>query len=245
MVPTAQRRRPPTGGVYVLFWLLTALLAASCTPNPAPETLPSQFSAPHVLSGVLHGRTAATLSLRDAASRVDIRLVTLSDQLYRISTPADSGLAPRVTGPPGGVRLALAPTGADGPDTVEILLNRAVRWDLRLPAGAGEQHLDLGAGTLRQMALGSGAGLVRIRLPRPVGPVPITVTGSVGDLVVSVPRATAVRLRLRGGAASVTLPGSAAAPAGPDSVMTSGGTPARRYSLDLESPAGTVIIRQR
>ncbi|WP_153040328.1 hypothetical protein [Actinoplanes sp. TFC3] len=194
---------------------------------------------------MLPERGIATLSLRDAASRVDIRLISLPGLLYKISTPAGSGLAPRITGPSGGVRLALVPTGGDGPDTVEILLNRRVRWDLRLPAGAGEQHLDLGSGKIRKMALGSGAGLVQVRLSRPSGSVPITVTGAVGELVVSVPRATAVRLRLRGGAASVTLPGRVPAAAGPGSVLTSVGTTTRRYSLDITSPAGAVTVRSR
>ncbi|AGL19629.1 hypothetical protein [Actinoplanes sp. N902-109] len=190
-------------------------------------------------------RTTAVLSLRDAASRIDIRLVTLRGQLYRISTPAGSGFTPRVTGSAGTVRLALTPTGTDGPEQVQILLNRAVRWDLRLPAGAGEQHLDLGSGTIRRVALGAGAGLVRVRLPRPSGPVPITVTGAVGELVLSVPRATGVRLLLRGGAGSVTLPGSPPVAAGPGSILRSGGTNPARYSLDVAAPAGTVRVRRR
>ena len=47
-----------------------------------------------------HGRTTAHLRLGDAASRVEVRLARLPGLLYRISTPADSGLAPRVTGAP-------------------------------------------------------------------------------------------------------------------------------------------------
>ncbi len=50
--------------------------------------------------------------------------------LYRISTPADSGLAPRVSGRSGRFQAALLHTGRDGPDEVSIVLNRDVRWDI-------------------------------------------------------------------------------------------------------------------
>ena len=114
-----------------------------------------------MVAGSLHGRTGAYLIVRDAASRVEVRLAELPGLLYRISTPADSGLAPRVTGGAGRVRLGLRPTGDDGPDTVTILLNRAVRWDIRLPAGAGEQRLDLAGGSVARVDLGS-SGLLDI-----------------------------------------------------------------------------------
>ena len=205
---------------------------------------PDDAPQPHVQAGPLHGRTVGFLIVRDAASRVEIRLADLPGLLYRVTTPADSGLKPQVGGVEGRVRLGLRPTGADGPDTVEILLSRRVRWDIRLPAGAGEQHLDLSGGRVRRLEVGSGAGLVSVRLPAPSGSVPITVAGAVGDLAVAVPPETALRLRLRAGADVVAVPWAARARAAPGAVLASQdwGTASGRYLIDVESGAGSVTV---
>lgn len=227
--------------------LMVGLAQSGCTPATtlgARQMPAGDGPQRHVLAGALHGRTGAFLIVRDAASRVEVRLADLPGLLYRISTPADSGLAPAVTGAPGRVRLGLRPTGADGPDTVEILLNRAVRWDIRLPAGAGEQHLDLAAGRLRRLELGSGTGLVSMRLPPPRGTVPIALAGGVGEVAVAVPADTPLRFRLRGGAALVAVPwtgrtraraGAIVAPAGWD-------TATNRYAVNVATEVGSVTL---
>jgi hypothetical protein len=236
--------------------LVTLLALTGCT---APVTVPArpaaefssapdsvvEVAADYVLEGVLPGRGGAILALRDAASSVDLRLVELPGLLYRVSTPAESGLAPRVTGPPGVVRVALAPTGADGPDAVTILLNRSVLWDIRLPAGAGEQHLDLTGGRLARLDLGAGAGLVDVRLPRPEGSIPVTVTGAIGSLAVATPDKTAIRLHLRAGAGAVAAPGYGMGQALPGSVLLSGHwkPPEGRYVLDAEERIDLLALR--
>lgn len=225
----------------------TCLALTACSPATTlgvRQVPPDDGPQPHVQAGALHGRTAAFLIVRDAASRVDVRVVDLPGLLYRVSTPADSGLSPQVTGVPGRVRVGLVPTGADGPDTVEIELNRRVRWDIRLPAGAGEQHLDLAAGRVGRLALGSGAGLVSMRLPAPAGSVPVALSGSVGELAVTVPADTAVKLRLRGGAGLVAVPWAARVRAAPGAVVApeSWGTARDRYLLDARAEVGTVTV---
>ncbi|MEV4707429.1 hypothetical protein [Actinoplanes sp. NPDC049316] len=214
----------------------TRLGARQMPPDDAPQ--------PHVQAGPLDGRTVGFLIVRDAASRVEVRIADLPGLLYRVSTPADSGLKPQVTGAAGRVRLGLRPTGGDGPDTVEILLNRRVRWDIRLPAGAGEQHLDLAAGRVRRLVVDSGAGLVSVRLPAPSGSVPITVAGAVGDLAVAVPGGTELRLRLRAGAGVVAVPWRDRVRAAPGAVVASPGwgTAGSRYAVDVESEAGSVTV---
>ncbi|MFI7544206.1 hypothetical protein [Actinoplanes sp. NPDC049599] len=231
--------------------LLTALIVVLSGAGCGPETRlgARQVPAPdepqrHVQAGALHGRTGAFLIVRDAASRVDVRLADLPGLLYRISTPADSGLAPAITGAPGRVSLGLRPTGADGPDTVEILLNRAVRWDIRLPAGAGEQHLDLAAGRLDRLELGSGTGLVSMRLPPPRGTVPIIVAGGVGEVAVALPPGTPLRLHLRGGADLVAVPwtGRSRADAGTLLAPAGWGRAPNRYAVLVASPVGSVTV---
>jgi hypothetical protein len=229
--------------------LLAAVLAgAGCTPAPRLGARRVPFldrPQEHVLAGALHGRSGALLIVRDSASRVRVRLARLPGLLYRISTPAGSGLAPAVTGTHGRVRLGLRPTGGDGPDSVDILLNRAVRWDIRLPAGAGEQHLDLAAGRLRRLELGAGTGLVSMRLPRPRGTIPILLAGGIGEVAVAAPAGTPLRLRLRGGADLVAVPWIGRAPAPAGSVVASAGWAGRRdrYALDVAAQVGTVTLQ--
>jgi hypothetical protein len=148
-----------------------------------------------VVAGPLRGRTRALFTVRDAASRVEVVFATMPGLLYRISTPAGSGLVPRVTGGDGRVQAVLRPTGGDGPDEVRVVLNRDVRWDIRLPAGAGEQRLDLRRGRVTRVELGA-SGLVELRLPPPVGSVPVILADNVGAVVLTTPPATALRIRL-------------------------------------------------
>jgi hypothetical protein len=194
-----------------------------------------------VVAATLQGRTGAYLIVGDAASRVRVVTAVLPGLLYRISTPARSGLAPVVTGRAGRIRAALRPTGADGPDDVLILLNRDVRWDIRLPAGAGEQRLDLARGRVTRVDLGT-SGLVELRLPHPSGTVPVTLLSDVGTALLTVGRATHVRLDLAAGAGSATTPWVANAAGG---VQSPGWPAARdRYAVRARSAVGSLIVHR-
>lgn len=197
-----------------MFALLTVLLAGACTdPDAGGRSSPPDSAGAgrgggligHQLDGSLRARTGAYLTVGDAASRVDVRMARLPGLLYRITTPVGSGLAPRVTGAGGRVRVGLRPTGDDGPDAVTIVLNQAVRWDIRLPRGAGEQHLDLRQGRVNRLEIGA-SGLIDLRLPPPAGTVPVTLTDSAGTVEIVLPHATPARIRLRARAGSVTTP---------------------------------------
>ncbi|HEU4348951.1 MAG TPA: hypothetical protein VFR35_14330 [Actinoplanes sp.] len=228
----------------VAFALLIPLLVTACEPAATiPPDLGAQ-GAGRVVAGSLHGRTGGFLIVRDAASRVDVRLADLPGLLYRISTPAGSGLAPRVTGGDGRVRVRLSPTGDDGPDTVTILLNRAVLWDIRLPAGAGEQRLYLGRGSVARLDLGS-SGLLDVELPQPEGTVPVTLRGGAGTVSVVAPRDAPVRFRLLGGAGSVDTPWVASNGALVGAVLADPRWPAvaDRYAVYARAGVGSLTLR--
>ena len=184
------------------------------------------------------------LTLGSAAAAVDLRLTDLPGLLYRISTPAGSGLAPRVTGVNGTVRLRLTRTGEDGPDRVTILLNRQVRWHLRLAAGAGEQHLDLSRGRVGAVLVGAGTGLVRLRLPRPRGTVPIRLSGAVGSAQLIAPAGVPVAVRLARGATAVHLPWLVRASVGAGTTVRPPGWSgaADRYLLDARGDVGSLTV---
>jgi hypothetical protein len=246
MVSYALSRRRSTIRAATASLLVTAVALAGCTPagTISARRRPAEPVTERVVAGSLHGRTGAFLLVRDAASRVDVRLADLPGLLYRVSTPVDSGLAPRVSGLPGRVRLGFAPTGADGPDTVTIVLNRAVRWDIRLPAGAGEQRLDLAEGRVTRIDVGS-SGLVDLRLPAPAGTVPVTFTGGVGSIAMAGPHPVPMRIRLREGAGAVVTPWTAnnGTPAGAV-LLSPDWTGARdRYSVHARAGLGTLTVR--
>ena len=246
MVPIALSHCRSTRTVATAFALVTTIVLGACAETGRFRRAGEERATPavgHELAGALHGRTGAHLTLGDAASRVEVRVADLPGLLYRITTPVESGLAPRVTGQFGWVRVGLRPTGADGPDNVTIELNRVVRWDIRLPAGAGEQHLDLDGGRIARLELGA-AGLVDVRLPRPAGTVPVTLTDGAGTVEITAPRATPVRVRFRGGAGPVSTGWTANDGNPPGTVLTSPGWTAapNRYAVDARANIGALTV---
>ena len=196
-------------------------------------------------AGPLGDRTGAYLTLRDAAGSVEVRFTDLPGLLYQITTPPDAGLTPQVNGPAGHPRVRLRPTGGDGPDTVRILLNRTVRWDIRLPAGGGEQRLDLRGGRLAGVRLGA-AGLVVLNLPSPDRAVPITLSGAVGACTLATPAGTAVRLRLREGARRAVVPWAGDREAEPGETFAARGwtEAGDGYAVDAHGTIGTLTARE-
>jgi hypothetical protein len=227
--------------VTALFGGLSGGLSGGAEPIRAPA--PAVSDPEHVVVGLLGGRTGAFLTLRDAASRVEVVLATLPGLLYRISTPAGSGLAPRVSGHDGRLSAMLAPTGADGPDVVRIVLNRDVRWDIRLPAGAGEQQLDLAAGRITRVEVGA-SGLAEIRLPEAAGTVPVTFTGSVATVAMTTSDGAPARIRLDGGAGPVTTPWAVRADALVGEVFQEPGWPTARdrFAIRARSALGSLSL---
>lgn len=245
--------------------LLALFLTAGCgAPVAEPAGRPTAAAAvdaahgghpadppagPHLRTGPLPEnvvrRTGARLTLAAAAARVNLRAADLPGLLYRVSTPDDSGLVPSVTGAPGAVWVGLRPTGGDGPDTVDILLNRAVRWHIRLTAGAGEQHLDLAHAQVDAVDLGAGVGLVRLRLPRPAGTVPINLIGSVGRVEVTTPADVPVRVRTSGAVAALTAPGvtRTEVPAGTALAPRAWAVAIDRYHLEAGKGMGNLTVR--
>jgi hypothetical protein len=216
---------------------------------PAPTAPPSPAVAPvvdeRVVAGPLNGRTAAWLTVGDAAARVRVRFARLPGLLYRISTAADAGLVPVVSRRDGRVTLRLTEAVGDGLDEVRIVLNRSVRWDIRLPAGAGEQQLNLRDGRVQRVEVGA-AGLAEVWLPEPDGTVPVVFTGGIGTAVVSVRRGVPVRVHLAEGAGSVETPWIANNGTGADTVLREPDfTSARdRFAIRAEGGIGTLVIRR-
>lgn len=181
------------------------MAAAGCDAAPRP-VVQAVVSAPpgHRARGLLGERRQARFELVSAASSVAVRAGDLGGELYRVTTPAGSGLAPAVRAAGGLVRAGLRSTGADGPDTVDVTLHRGIRWSVVLRAGAGEAHLDLAAAALAGVAVVGGAGLLRLFLPRPAAVVRVWLAAGIGRAELYAPADVPVLVR---GAVRAVRPG--------------------------------------
>jgi hypothetical protein len=150
------------------------------------------------------GRRLARFELLSPASSVRVRAADLGGDLYRVTTPAGAGLTPVVRAAGGVVRAGLRPTGADGPDAVDVTLHAGVRWAVLLRAGAGEAHLDLAAATPVGIAVTGGAGLLRLFLPRPADAVRVRLAGGIGRVELHAPAGVPILVR---GAVRAVRPG--------------------------------------
>ncbi|XVU23340.1 hypothetical protein ACQPZJ_39745 [Actinoplanes sp. CA-054009] len=185
------------------------------------------------------------MTVDDAASRVQVIMASLPGMLYRVTTPAGAGLEPHVRVEGGSVRAGLRPTGTDGPHEVRIVLNRDVRWTVRLPAGAGEQQLDLARGRVTRVELGA-SGLIELRLPEPAGTVPVTLAGGVGTLSVTAPSGVPLRIGLDQGAGSATTPWTVAESLPAGTYLGPAIWPAarHRYALRAKEGVGFLTVRR-
>ncbi|NMO51367.1 hypothetical protein HH310_09215 [Actinoplanes sp. TBRC 11911] len=211
------------------FLLVIASLAAGCRPIAGDP-----LAITHSEDIALSGRTGAYLLVRDAASRVRVVTARLPGLLCRVSTASGAGLAPSVRERAGRVTVGLVATGGDGPDEVLVELNRDVRWDIRMPAGAGEQELDLRGARVTRVEVGP-SGLVSLRLPRPRGTLPVTLL-SAGTVSLEAAGAAPMRLRLAEGARSVVPPGAVGEP-------REWRTARDRYAVLARSEVGALTLR--
>lgn len=146
--------------------------------------------------------------LASGVTAITIRVGDLDDDLYRISTPAASRVAPVVHDHAGVQRLTLKDTGDAGPAAVEVLLHRDVRWKLLLGGGADQHMIDLTGGRVAGVDFTAGVARIGLRLPAPEGTVVITMSGGASRFDLSAPDQVPVRVRLDGGAGSATVDGA-------------------------------------
>ena len=121
---------------------------------------------------------AATVDLVSGATTVTVRAADLggADRL-RALTPDGAGVAPVLDTDGDTVRVHLVRTGEPGPAEVTVLLDRRVRWQVRMSGGATSELLDLRSARLSGVDLAAGAARIELVLPVPDRAVPITMAG--------------------------------------------------------------------
>ncbi|MDG4838959.1 hypothetical protein O7631_20780 [Micromonospora sp. WMMD967] len=213
-----------------------------------------------LLTAPLADRRKGTFVLADGVSSFDLRVAELGNDLYRISSPADSSVVGRPTVSGETVRLELAESGERGDRAVRVLLNERVAWRLHLVGGVSRQVLDLSRGRLLGVELVGGSAHTEILLPpitaertggasgagSPEGATILTVRliGGTSQLDIRLAGETPVRVRVGAGAGSVALGTDRWDGVGAGAVL---GTPGwdratERLYLDLVAGANRVTV---
>ena len=229
-------------GIAAAALLLTGAAVVALSRDGDPGTTPSGWSppvaaaptAPHLATAARDGRTSAGFDLIDGAERVTLRAADLGDTLYRITTPDAGAVVPRTDEQDGRVRLRL-----DGDaESVDITLNAAVRWDLRIAGGAQLSTIDLSAGRVGGVDLIGGASRIALTLPRPDGTLSVRMSGGVSLFDVHTAERTPVRVRVGRGAGQVTLDGQRHAGVAAGQTFTPASWAAAVDRVDVDAAAG-------
>ncbi|MER6594369.1 hypothetical protein ABT214_21475 [Micromonospora purpureochromogenes] len=165
----------------------------------------AQAAAEESLTAPVAGRRRATFELVDGVSAARLRTAELGDELYRISSPGDSGAVPRPEVLGDRVRLRLAASGRPGAGSVDVVLNSRLVWRLRLVGGVSAHRLDLGEARLAGVDLVGGASRIDLSLPPTVGTLTVRMTGGVSQFTIRAPGSPPVRVRAASGAGGVTV----------------------------------------
>jgi hypothetical protein len=161
-------------------------------------------SGKRTISAPLDNRTKGSFELLAGANTVHLTLGELGDDLYRISTPDDAGILPSAAIRGDDVKLQTIQDGDGTGGEIEVVLAAKVRWQLRFSGYAETQEIDVSGGQISGIEMVAGMREAEITLSQPAGTVPLKINGAVDKLVLKSPADNPVRIKVGGGAQTVT-----------------------------------------
>lgn len=196
------------------------------------------------VSAPLDGRTIGSFELLAATDRVRVRIADLGTDLYRISAAEGAGIYPNAELRDDAVRLDLTrdadkATGGE----IEVLLAAEVRWTLRFSGYAAERVLDLSEGRVSGIEVVGGTRRAEVTLAKATGTVPMKITGGVEELLLRAPASSPVRVKVGGGASTVTAGARTLRDVPPGSTLTpKDWQNADRYDVDAVAPITLLTV---
>ncbi|WP_433793735.1 hypothetical protein [Actinoplanes sp. CA-252034] len=196
-----------------------------------------------IASGPLEDRTIATFELLAATDRVQLRIADLGDDLYRISSPEGAGIRPSAEMRDDRLRVDVTRDDAGTGGEVEVLLAAKVRWTIRFSGYSAERIVDLSAGRVRGIEIVGGTRRAEITLAQAAGTVPMKITGGMEELVLRAPTGSPVRIKVGGGAGTVTAGSRTLRDVAPGSTLTpKDWTTGNRYDVDALAPVTLMTV---
>jgi hypothetical protein len=198
---------------------------------------------PHAVATGVSG-AAATVDLVSGATTVTVRADDLAgaDRLQAM-TPDGASVAPVPEVDGDTVRVHLVQTGEPGPSALTVVLDRRVRWQVRMSGGATSQLLDLRSARLSGVDLAAGAARIELVLPVPDRAVPITMAGGASEFTLHVPRGVATAVRVGGGAADTEVDGVRRTGLAAGTVLATT-TATDRYDIDATAGVSTLKLER-
>jgi hypothetical protein len=229
-----------------------ALLASCATATPHQLGVPFRGPLPGTAPGAAHavglpvsGRTRATLDVLTGTTTLTIGTASFGPggSLLLVSTPAGQPAAQlSVTDRGAGPGDALVDLRADNASAVTVTLSADVGWLLELDGGTTRTDVDLRGGYLTGIAFNAGSTVIRVALPRPLGTVPVRMTGGASQFLLSLPAGVPARVTAGGGAGEVSLDGRSHTGVGGGSVFATPGWTAGGTGFDIDATAGASSI---
>lgn len=142
------------------------------------------------------------------------------------------------------VRVSLTDSGRKGAAHLVVEVNSRVRWQIRLDGGAKQATVAMNAGRLRGLDFGAGNSRIEASLPVPQGTVPVRMAGGASVFDLWLPRDVAARVRIAGGAGSVSIDGTTHSGIPGGTVYTPQGwdSATDRYLIDNTAGVSTLTL---
>ncbi|GAA1604079.1 hypothetical protein [Actinoplanes couchii] len=190
-----------------------------------------------VVSGPINDVNIATFELMAATDRVRLRIDDLGDDLYRVSSPEGSGVRPSADVQDERLRVDLNRDAAGSGGEIEVVLSAKVRWTIRFSGYSAERIVDLTQGRIKGIELVGGTRRAEMNLAQATGTVPMRITGGIEELILRAPTGSPVRIKVGGGASSVTAGSKTLKDVPPGSTLTpKDWTSGNRYDVDAVAP---------
>jgi hypothetical protein len=215
---------------------LVVLLGASATGATVGRSANTHLDRAHVLAGGSAHRSAATLDVVTGTTSVEVTAGTRSGQLYRVRTPAGSGIRPLATLDKGTLHVGQTGDGEhSGVPVLQVALARGVRWTINLDGGATTESVTMTKGSLASLSFGAGVATASVWLPAPVGTLTLTLAGGATQLLVEAPPGAPAEVKVVGGASQVSLDGTSHTGVAGGSVFAdpAWNSSENRYAVDL------------
>jgi hypothetical protein len=223
--------------------MLAAALAACDARSPFDQPFgglsPADArSGAHVATAGRGDLRSADFELAGGVTTLTIHSGDIGASLYRIATPAGSGLAPVAVVSGDHVVTQLVSTGTNGPSIVDATLSSAVIWTIHLDGGATAASVDMRGGGLAGLDFGAGVSHIDVTLPTEPGTLPVLMSGGSSQFTVHAPAGVPVRVSLGGGGGSVMIDGDAHTGIAGGTVFTPDGWAGATQRIDVDNTSG-------